>query len=133
MAQENLDSLARVYAGWERGDFTTSVALFDRHVTLVLGPEFPDGDIPYVGQDGVRAYMKRFLGAWDSLTVAAESLEVAGDTVVVRVRQTGVGRGSGAPVELKYFHLWTFRGGKVIRLESIMHEHDALEAAGLRE
>jgi hypothetical protein len=54
---ENLDSVARVYAGWERGDFTT--------------------------------------------------------------------------VELKYFHLWTFRGGSVIRLESIIHEQEARQAAGL--
>ena len=75
--------------------------------------------------------MTGFLDAWDSLTIAAESFEDAGESVLVKVRQTGVGRGSGAPAETFYFQVWTFRGGKVIRLDTILSESEALEAAGL--
>jgi ketosteroid isomerase-like protein len=53
--------------------------------------------------------------------------------VLVGVRQRGVGTASGVPRELRYFMLWTFRGEKVIRIESIGGRHEALEAAGLRE
>ena len=56
-----------------------------------------------------------------------------GDTVLVEVKQTGIGQDSQVPVDHNYFQLWTFRGGKVIRLETIMREAEALEAAGLRE
>ncbi len=36
-------------------------------------------------------------------------------------------------MDISYFHLWTFRGGNVIRLEVILREEDALEAVGLSE
>jgi hypothetical protein len=34
---------------------------------------------------------------------------------------------------MRYFQVWSFRGDKVIRLESFRERVDALEAAGLRE
>ena len=36
-------------------------------------------------------------------------------------------------VEFRYFHVWSFRGGKVIRLETFRERAEAFEAAGLRE
>jgi ketosteroid isomerase-like protein len=63
----------------------------------------------------------------------AEELVEARDTVLVSVRQSGVGRASGVPAELRYFTLWSFRGGKVIRIESFRQRSEALEAAGLSE
>jgi ketosteroid isomerase-like protein len=75
--------------------------------------------------------MSSFLEAWESLAIAAESLTEVGDTVLVKVRQTAIGKDSGAPAAFEYFQLWTFRGDRVIRLESVMHEARALEAVGL--
>jgi hypothetical protein len=51
--------------------------------------------------------------------------------VLVSVRQFGIGRASGIGGELRYFHVWTFRGDKVIRLEAIIDRDDACTAAGL--
>jgi len=133
MSQENVDTVARVYEGWERGDFTASVSLLEGNVTLVIDPGIPDGGGVFVGREGVRTYMTRFLAAWDSLTIAAESLKDVGDTVLVKVKQSGTGRGSGVPVDISFFQLWTFRGGNVIRLETILREEDALDAVGLSE
>jgi ketosteroid isomerase-like protein len=53
--------------------------------------------------------------------------------VVAAVRQRGVGSGSGAATEFRYFHVWSFRGAKVIRLENFRERAEALEAAGLPE
>jgi ketosteroid isomerase-like protein len=61
----------------------------------------------------------------------AEDIVSAGDTVLVRVRQRGVGRASGVPTAVSYFMLWSFRGRKVIRIESFADRTEALEAAGL--
>jgi ketosteroid isomerase-like protein len=74
---------------------------------------------------------KLILDAWESLTIAAESYREAADAVLVKVKQTGVGKDSGIPVTLDYFHVWRFRDGKVIRLESILREENALAAAGV--
>ena len=133
MSQENAEIVRRIYESWAEGDFTVGVGLLEPNVTLVIDPGIPDGGGVFVGREGVRAYMTSFLDAWDSLTIAAESVEGAGDSVFVKVRQSGIGRGSGVPVETAYFQLWTFRGSRVIRLDSILSEKEALEAVGLSE
>ena len=108
----------------------TSLPLFHETVTLTVDPEIPDGG-SYEGIDGVRAYMSRFLEPWESLTISAESFEEAGNRVLVKVHQAGIGTGSGAPVTLDYFQLWTFSGDKAVRLEVIMSEERA--RAGLAD
>ena len=127
-----METLRKIYAGWEAGDFTVGVSIFDRNVTLVVDAASLDGGV-FVGEEGVRRYMTRFLQAWESLTIAAKAFRDRGDTVLVEVEQTGIGQDSRVPVEQSYFQLWTFRGGKVIRLETIFREAEALEAAGLSE
>ena len=132
MSRENVEVVAEVYAGWERGDFTVGTGLFDHHAVLVIDPAIPDGGV-FLGQEGIRTYMLRFLDAWESLTIAAKSVRPAGDSVFVEVLQVGAGQGSGVPVEQRYFQLWTFRGDKVVRLETVLSESEALEAVGLAE
>ncbi|MGH2957516.1 MAG: hypothetical protein ACRDL6_11030 [Solirubrobacterales bacterium] len=51
--------------------------------------------------------------------------------MVVRVRQSATGPGSGVPVEMGYYQVWTFRGERVIRIESVRERDEGLEAAGL--
>ena len=123
-------ALRAAYARWAEGDFAASVPPYDENVTLVVDREIPDGG-EYEGIAGVRSYMQDFLEPWESLTIAAESFTEAGDKVLVRVAQKGLGQGSGVPVENRYCQVWTFRDGRVIRLEVIMDEQRALEAAGL--
>ncbi len=127
MTPGNLEVVRSVYAGWAEGDFSASLPLFDDHITLVIDAGVPEGDT-YLGLEGVREYMSRFLDSWEWLRMAGESFEEIGDTVLVEVTQTGVGRGSGAPGEVKYFQLWTFRGKKVVYLETILSEQTAREA-----
>jgi len=127
MSDEDLATVARIYEGWEGGDFTFGVAAFDPDATLVVDPGIPDGGV-FEGLDGIRTYMTRFLEAWESLTIAAKSFKQSGDAILVAVRQTGVGKESGVPVTLEYFQVWTFRDGSVIRLESILREEKALAA-----
>ena len=78
-------------------------------------------------------YMRRFLDSWDDWRVEATDYREAGDSFVVQVHLSGVGKGSGLAVKDRSFHVWTFRGGKAIRLALIEREREALEAAGLEE
>jgi len=132
VSEQNVEALRAVYARWAQGDFTTSLPLYDEAITLVIDPGIPDGG-NYQGIEGVRTYMSAFLEPWDTLTIAAESYETIEDRVLVAVRQAGTGQGSGVPVELEYFQLWTFRDGKAVGFQVIMSEERAREAAGLAD
>ena len=77
--------------------------------------------------------MRDFLADLESVVIVGEEFLAAGDTVLVRVNQQATGAGSGAPAEMRYYQIWTFRGRSVIRIESIRQRKEALEAAGLRD
>jgi ketosteroid isomerase-like protein len=137
MSEEHIEVVRAVYERYSRGDFQASVDLLDPYAVLVLpeaadwGPETPEAGV-YVGADAIGTYTRDYLlKPWADFTMEAEELVAAGDTVLVRVRQSGRGRTSGAPAELRYFTLWSFRGRMVIRIESFRDRGKALEAAGL--
>jgi ketosteroid isomerase-like protein len=130
MPEENVEAVRRVYERWRDGDFYAMVEVFDPHVLLVMRPEFPDAGT-YLGVEGIADYMRQFLEPWIRITIKAGEITAAGDSVVVAVHQRGVGSGSGVATELSYFHVWTFRGGKAIRLETFRERGQAHEAAGL--
>jgi ketosteroid isomerase-like protein len=132
MSQENVEIVRAVYERWSEGDFRAHVYLLDPHVVLVLGPDFPNAGM-HSGIEAVAAYTRDLLEPWTHFTMEAEELVGAGDSVLVGVHQRGVGIGSGVPTVLHYFTLWTFRGSKVIHLESFRGRTEALEAAGLFE
>ena len=85
----------------------------------------------FVGPDGVRQFMHRFLEQWKRMTIEAKHLEVVGDTVLAHVVLHQEGRTSGVTGEQSSFMLFTFRGRKIIRIESVLHKAKALEAVGL--
>ena len=138
MSQENVEIVRAVYDRYREGDFRASADLLDPHVILVLGKTGQWGlDIPeggcYVGREGVAEYTRGLLKPWNAFSMEAEEIVAVGDSVLVNVHQRGVGRTSGVPTELRYLTLWSFRGRKVIRIESFRERHEALEAIGLSE
>jgi len=132
MSQENVETVRGVYERWGQGDFRAYVDVLDPLVVFVMRPEFPEAG-SYLGLERLGEYMRGFLEPWTRLTMEAEEITDAGDSVVAAIVQRGVGDGSGAPTEFRYFHVWSFRGPKVIRLECIRERAEALEAVGLRE
>jgi ketosteroid isomerase-like protein len=130
MSHRNVEVVRGVYERWSQGDFSASIEVMDPLVLLVMRPEFPDAGT-YLGVDRVREYTRGFLEPWTRITIAAEEIAEAGDSVVVAVRQSGTGSESGVATELSYFHVWSFRGGKAIRLEVFRERDDAFEAVGL--
>jgi ketosteroid isomerase-like protein len=130
--RNNADVVRGIYAEWGRGNFRAGTDLYDTHVVLVLRDEFPDAGV-YVGQDETRTYMRRFLADWTDAAIEAEEVLDAGDSVAVAVHQRATGSGSGVSTDMRYWQLWTFRAGAVIRIESVMERADALEAVGLQD
>ena len=130
MAGGRTDVLRGVYDRWAEGDFRAAVDLFDPQIAFVVGPGFPDTGL-YSGPEEIAGYMRHLLEPWDRLTIAAEEFIPAGDSIVVAVVQRGSGSESGAETEFRYFHVWSFRGDRVIRWENFREREDALAAIGL--
>jgi ketosteroid isomerase-like protein len=133
MSQENVEIVRRIYGEWGRGNLREGAELYDPHILLVVRPEFRPASGVYCGPDEIATYMRDFLAEWEGFVIAGEEFVDGGDSVLVRVEQRATGRESGTPVHAGYFQVWTFRGGKVIRIESFGERAAALEAAGLRE
>ncbi len=53
------------------------------------------------------------------------------DHVIVEVRLQATGAGSGVTVDQKFHHVWHFRGGVPVQLDSRRTHKQALEAVGL--
>jgi uncharacterized protein len=132
MSEENVDAIRAVYEGFGNGDFRASLDVFDPLVLFVQNPGFPESGT-YLGLERLAEYTRGFLEPWTHITIEAEEITDAGDTIVATVCQRGVGSESGARTEFRYFQVWSFRGGKVIRFENFRERSEALEAAGLRE
>jgi ketosteroid isomerase-like protein len=131
MSQDNVEIVRGIYERWARGDFRAGVELYDPYILFVLQPEFPDAGA-YIGPEEIRKYMRDdFLADLEGASIAGEEFLDAGNSVVVRVNQSATGAGSGAPVAMRYYQVWTFRGRSVIRIESIREREDAMLAAGL--
>jgi ketosteroid isomerase-like protein len=129
MSQERLNLLKRHYEGWAAGDWTDS-SIFDPYAVGVFPDPAPQAQY---GLEALAAYMRRFLDSWDDIRIKGTEFREAGDSYVVRVRLVATGSGSGLQIENELFHVWTFRGRRVVRLEVYDREREALEAAGLSE
>jgi ketosteroid isomerase-like protein len=132
MSRENVEVVQRIFDSWAAGDFGAGLANLDPKVVFVVRQPFPEA-VETVGPDGIREYMRRFLDNWESYAVKARDLQAAGDIVVADAVQHGEGKASRIEMEQRFFMLFTFRAGKIVRIESILDRDQALEAAGLSE
>jgi ketosteroid isomerase-like protein len=130
MSQDRVAAVRSIYDRWREGDFRTKFDLFDQNVVFVMPPELPEAGT-YLGSEAVAEYTRGFLEPWTKVTMDAEELLPAGDSVLASIIQRATGDASGAATELRYLQLWTFRGDKVIRLENFRDRDQALEAAGI--
>jgi len=127
---ENVEIVRRIYGEWAHGNFRAGPEFFDPEIELVLSPELPDAGT-YRGLDGIREYTHLFLAPWQEARIEGETFTTGPGTVVVEVHQLATGTGSGVPVEMRYFQVWSFREGAVVRIENIVDRGEAFKAAGL--
>jgi ketosteroid isomerase-like protein len=132
MSQETVEIVQRIFDSWATGDFGAGLADLDPEVVFVVRHPFPEA-VETIGPDGIKQYMRRFLDNWETYAVEARDLQAVGDTVVADAMQRGEGKASGIEMEQQFFMLFTFREGKIVRIESVLDRDQALEAAGLRE
>ena len=131
MSRENVELVRRCYQLWTSRDFSAIPKVMDPEVVIDLSRNVFNPAV-YRGHDGVRQYVEAVEEVWKEFQVRPEEFIDGGNTVVTAVRISGRGGGSGVPVEMRLFNIWTLREGKVLRMTGGYRDRaEALEAAGL--
>jgi len=125
MSETNVEVVRRIYEGWSRGDFSNADH-FDEDV------EFDMVDWPAPARSrGVAAMAETWrtsLGAWENFRSMPTEFVDCGRSVLVLNRIEGRGRESGAEVSADTASVFTFEGGRVVRL-ALLWDVDAARRA----
>jgi ketosteroid isomerase-like protein len=137
MSQENVDRAREAYGALGLAIRTGDLDPFFReyvHPEIEWAPleGAPDAGISH-GHGPVKARMEAMLDVMEEPQIEAGEIIDAGDRVVVAIRMSGRGRGSGIDVEANWFHVLTPRDDKAVRIAWYASRAEALEAAGLSE
>jgi ketosteroid isomerase-like protein len=130
MSEEKLEIVRRIFTGFADGDVAAMLQDMDPDVVLHVEQA---GQGIYHGHEGVIKSFVDWTEDFDDFKVVPEDFLDNGDYIVVRTRQTGRGKSSGAPMEGLAWFVCQVRRGKAVRIHVLVNEQEALEAAGLSE
>jgi ketosteroid isomerase-like protein len=84
----------------------------------------------YEGAEGVRAFLREWVGAFEDWSVEPESVHDAGEEVVWVCRQRGRSKLSGAEVDMVFAQVWSVRDGMLTRMQMYADPAEGLAALG---
>jgi ketosteroid isomerase-like protein len=128
MSRQHLEVVRQWCDAVNRGELAAASDLFDSEIEFQYPDEFPGGGT-YVGLESAGAALMQELEAWETFEMEIQEVEDLGDRVLAAIKERGKGRTSGALVEVVLFSVWTFSGGKVVRLHFFMNREEARHAA----
>jgi ketosteroid isomerase-like protein len=135
MSAENVQIVRQLFEAMRTRDNLTPFELYDSDVILTSGSRWMSelGFAPrYRGHDGVRAFWRYWLDAWQKVEFLGDlELIDAGDYVLAFNRVILRGRKSGAEVPLELSHLYELREGRIVHVQLFSERAEALKAAGL--
>jgi ketosteroid isomerase-like protein len=105
----------------------------DEAFEVRLPADYPEGEPRFRGREGFGQMAAMLRDAWSEWHFEAGRLLDTGDKVVVFVRVTARGSGSGVPFELPSTHVVTLREGRMISAHVYRDRSEALKAVGLEE
>jgi ketosteroid isomerase-like protein len=126
----NLDLVRSIYAGWERGDFSSNDwAHADVEFVFSSGPE-PG---TWSGHSGMAEGYGDWLRAWENFRAEPEEyLELDDERILVLVRNSGRGKISGLEIESRSVaNLFHLRDGKVFRITVYLDRDHAFADVGI--
>ena len=124
----NVEILRRAYAAFSKGRF--ALDHLDPNVVWDESRRQIDPAVHH-GHAGARRVFESRVEVFDDFRVGAERFFDLGDRVLVFSRVRGRGKESGAEADARVASLYTFRGGKAVRVEYFGDRDEALRAAGI--
>jgi ketosteroid isomerase-like protein len=133
MSEENVEAVRAGFDAFSRGDMPAFLELADTDVVFTPIPEAPDVE-DFHGHEGLLQGLAQVsTEVWDDFSIELREMRDFDDHVLASLRWSGRGPSSGIQVEVDIHALYTFREGKVVRLQFFSSEQQSLEAAGLSE
>ena len=130
MSQKNVEAIRRVYDG-------VSTRLETPRELFAPDYEFDNTELwpdlaGVLGFDAAQKAMREYWETFDGYHVELEEVVHADEgRVVVLVRDGGRMRGTDAEVWNRFFHVWTLRDGRIVRLSVHTDRNRSLDVAGL--
>jgi ketosteroid isomerase-like protein len=119
MSQENVEIVRRfLSAGVDE-------ALTDADADIVWNPI---EELPARGHEAVRTSLAEWKAEWHDYELVPEGFLDLGDRVVVTVRLSARGRGSGIEIDARFYDVFTLRDGKIVRMDQFAERSEALQA-----
>jgi ketosteroid isomerase-like protein len=131
MSRENVEITRRFVEDFNRSGVDALVDFYDPEIEYREDPKFPQAEV-YRGRDAVVGQAREFYASFSEYRIEIEDLFGADDKVVGVCHEIGRGKASGAPVDRRVGWIFTYRAGKLLRMEIYLDPADAIEAAGLR-
>lgn len=129
MREEDLEALRLGYAAWNRGDVAAVLDLVHPDIEWSPGADSPEAGAS-TGRNRFEAFIRSWSESFDELRLEPEGMTVAGDSVIVVLRQSGRGRGSGVELDVRIAHVWRIRDGMAVEWSSYRNRDEALSAIG---
>src|SRR5438105_2462284 len=129
MPRDNVEAVLGVFDAFVRRDERGMFAVYDEDVEWSLERYSVWLDTPVCrGHEGIRTFFRAWLLDFEDYeTKALDPLDL-GDKVVITVYDRAHGKTSGVPIERYHSQVWTFREGRVIRVE-VFDDRPSAEAA----
>ena len=129
MSEENVETIRRVYEGvTARLEVPRSCSIRTMSSTTRSSGRISSKSWDLSAQEAMREYWETF----EAYHVEIDEVIYADEGRVVDVvRDGGRMRGTDAEVWNRFFHVWTFADGRIVRLSIHTDRNRALEAAGL--
>ena len=131
--RKNIETTREAFEAFRAGDMERVLAMADPEVEVYLPPSLPNSGT-FRGHEGYLTWLKQWLEAWEDFAIEVTAQEPVGERhVVTSVHQSGVGRGSGIPVEMDVAYVCEIRDGRFAALQLYMSQEEAREVAEGRE
>jgi ketosteroid isomerase-like protein len=124
---DTVEQLRDSYEALNRRDIDGTMAVLDENATWVEHSELPEAG-SYRGRDTIRKFLEQYLDSWDAFEQQIEEVHGQEDCVLLFIRLTASGRGSGIDVESRYAHMWSMREGRGVRVDAYYDRESALAA-----
>ncbi len=131
--EQNVRTIEALFGEWNRGEANIAFETFDEEITWDARPlHAPALSAVYRGHDGVRAFWRIWLEAWERIEIIeGPDHRPHGNQVVTWHRQRNLGKGSGVTVEQEGCFIWTFQEGRIVHVAMYMTREELYRAAGL--
>ena len=132
MRKDNVELVRRAVDATNDHDVARLEAMFSEETEFHSTFAATEGRV-FRGRQGVRDYFATLGEVFDDMRIEIEEITDAGENqLVVVVRVTGRGKGSGVNVEQRNGQVWRFADRRIARIDSYLNPTDAFDAAGLR-